>query len=451
MELLQHIFSLVVTLGILVTIHEFGHFWVARRCGVRVLRFSVGFGKPLFVRKDRYGTEFAVAAIPLGGYVKMLDEREGPVATAELPYAFNRKPVGQRIAIVAAGPLANFLFAILAYWLMFILGFSALVPRVGEIRQDSPAAVAGIQAPGEIVAIDSTPVATWQEVGLQLLSRLGDSGEISLSIRSLQSDVPDTFRLPIHEWLSEQEAPDPIVALGLMPYRPPVPAIIGDLAEGEAAITAGLQRGDRIIQVGDHDISDWHDFVKQIQASAGTPLEVVIERDQQQLIRTVIPGTRVLESGKQVGFIGAGVAAFKPPEDMIREISYDALSAVPKAIEKTWDDTVMTLVAIRKMVKGLVSVKNLSGPITIAKVASASISSGLEDFLRFLALLSVSLGVLNLLPVPVLDGGHLLYYAIELVKGKPLSERLQMFGLRIGVALILMLMVVAFYNDLSRL
>ncbi len=450
MEVLQHILALVITLGILVTIHEFGHFWVARRCGVRVLRFSVGFGKPLWMRKDRFGTEYAIAAIPLGGYVKMLDEREGSVAPDELHQAFNRKPVGQRIAIVAAGPLANFAFAVLAYWLMFLWGFNALVPTLGEVRPESPAAIANIQSPGEIVGVDGVAVATWQDVGLQLLSRLGDTGDIVLEVAVDKSDTVRHYAIPVYEWLAEIDSPDPISALGLVPRRPAIPPVIGVVAEGEAASRAGLLPNDRVTHVDGQPISTWGEFVGVIQGSAGKRLDVEVLRAGAPLMLALTPGERAASEGAG-GFIGVGVAPFDIPDEFIRTIRYDFFSAFSHALDKTWDDTAMTLGAIRKMLEGLISVKNLSGPITIARVASSSISSGVESFLRFLALLSISLGVLNLLPVPVLDGGHLLYYAVELVTGKPLSEKVQMMGMRVGIAMILMLMFVAFYNDLARL
>jgi len=456
MEFLQPVLSLIITLGILVTIHEYGHFWVARRCGVKVLRFSVGFGNPIFSWHDRQGTEYAIAAIPLGGYVKMLDEREGEVPEDQLHLAFNRQSLFKRIAIVAAGPIANFIFAIFAYWLMFLLGFTVIAPVIGSVDEASLAANAGIKANQEIVAIDGEPTNSWQEVNLSLINRLGDTGSVELSVKTPGDYSAANVSVSISEWLSGQEMPNPISALGLHTYRPSIPPVIGVVSETGSAASAGIAPNDKIISVNGASIDDWMAFVDVVRSSANKMLLVEVKRGHDIKTINLVPQSKTLSDDLVVGYIGAGVQ--KPegqnsmwPPEMIREINYGPIDALGAALNKTSADTVMTLSSIKKMIEGVISVKNLSGPITIARVASTTIESGLESFLSFLAILSVSLGVLNLLPIPVLDGGHLLYYFVELIRGKPLSEKSQLLGLKIGISLIVMLMLVAFYNDLLRL
>ena len=451
MDLLFTLLATVVALGLLVTIHEYGHFWVARRCGVKVLRFSVGFGPALYSWHDKRGTEYAIASIPLGGYVKMLDEREGPVDPAELDQAFNRKDVKQRIAIVAAGPIANFLLAIVAFWFIAVFGITTLAPVLGPVEQGSVAARAGLVEGLEVVEVDGTPTRSWQEVNLQLIRRLGETGQMQVKAVEAGNDVPQNYTLVLTDWLRGADQPDPISALGLSTWQPDVPPLVGQVSDGGAAEAAGLQAGDLIVSIDGDSVDNWlTQVVPAIQASADQPLELGIERDGRFQVLTLVPQGRE-QNGQVSGFAGLGVAAFDWPESMIREIDYNPLVAVPVAVGKTWDMTVLTLESLKKMLTGLVSAKNLSGPITIAKVAGASAKSGPESFLNFIAYLSISLGVLNLLPIPVLDGGHLVYYSAEWIRGKPLSERLQAWGLQIGVALIAGVMLFAIFNDISRL
>ena len=447
---MQTILAFVITLGILVSIHEFGHFWVARRCGVKVLRFSIGFGRILWRRTDRHGTEFAIAAIPLGGYVKMLDESEEPVPPGELDQAFNRKPVLSRFAIVAAGPLANFLLAILALALMYMVGVRVLVPQVGEVLVDSPAAVAGIRAGDEIVAIDGTATPGWQAVNMALLAPIGESRALAVAVRQGADGAVREREVMLNNWLSGQEQPDPLRSLGVLPYTLTIPAVLGQLTDDGAAARDGLRPGDRVVDVDGEPVSDWMHFVSLVQNSSERPMRLLIERDgvQQDLVLT--PNSRTVE-GVTTGFIGAGVQQVSWPDTMIRHLQLGPVDALVKGVTETWSLTTLTFESLWKMMVGLVSVKNLSGPITIAKVAGASLESGLESFLHLLAMLSVSLGVLNLLPIPVLDGGHLLFYLVEMVRGKPLSEKAQTFGLKIGMTLVIGVMLLAMYNDLSRL
>lgn len=451
MELLNTILAMIVTLGILVTIHEYGHFWVARRCGVKVLRFSVGFGKPLFSWRDKQGTEYAVALIPLGGYVAMLDEREGEVPADQLQYAFNRKPVLQRIAVVAAGPLVNLLFAVLVYWVMFVAGVEKVAPVTGEVVAESIAEQAGILPGDEIVAIAGRPTYSWDEVNLVLAAYVGETASVPVQINPMQGNLQQTRMLVFQDWSVDLEVESPLMALGVVPFSPEYPAVIGRLVDGGQAVKAGLQVGDRVLAVDQKEITDWIALVEIIQASAGISLELVVQRGAESLKVAVVPAVRENENGQFVGYIGAGVAPVAWPEEMQRTIQYGVFESIGKAFAKTGQMIALTLESIWKMLEGILSVKNLSGPITIAKVAGASAASGLEAFAGFLAYLSISLGILNLLPIPVLDGGHLLYYCVELVRRKPVSERIQMVGLRLGMAVLFTLMGVAIFNDLMRL
>jgi len=456
MGILESIFSLVLTLGILVTIHEYGHFWVARRCGVVVLKFSVGFGKSLFSWKDRHGTEFVIACIPLGGYVKMLDEREAPVVDELKPYAFNLKPVSQRIAIASAGPIANFLFAIFAYWLMFLSGFNVLIPTVGSVDENSIASNAGIQSGYQIVAVDGRETAGWRAVNMELINRIGDTGEIQISASAAPGLDPKDYALEVNHWMQGKEPSSLLSDLGLQIYRPKIDAKIGSVVNGSPAEKGGLLAGDHVFRVNGKQIDSWSSFAAVIHQSAEINMRVDVYRMSKQLVEEIVslnikPEIHINKKGESEGRVGIAAKSFTYPDEMIREVSYGPIDAISYAGSQVWADSKMTLNAIKKMVLGLISLDNLSGPITIAQVASDSIRSGSEAFLRFLALLSVSLGILNLLPIPVLDGGHILFYAIEGLRGKPLSEKIQLAGLKIGVSFILVLMSLAFYNDVMRL
>ena len=450
MSALYMVVGLIVALGVLVTFHEFGHFWVARRCGVKVLRFSVGFGTPLVRWHDRHGTEFVVAAIPLGGYVKMLDEREGDVPAEQLDRAFNRKTVFQRIAIVAAGPIANFLLAILFFWVLAMLGSQQIKPIIGSVVADSPAAQAGLMAGQEVVAVDGEAVDGWSGVNLQLVRRLGETGELSVSVLEQGSSVPAVHQVRISAWLKNEDNPDPIGGLGLQPWRPAVAPVIAELDDKGPAKAAGLQIGDRIVTLEGQAVEDWQQVVERVRARPESKVTLGVERGGQHedLVLTLAAKG---EGKARTGYLGAGVAGGQWPPEMLREVSYGPVAAVGQALSRTWSMSLLTLDSLKKMVLGQLSVKNLSGPITIAKVAGASAQSGVGDFLHFLAYLSISLGVLNLLPIPVLDGGHLLFYMVEWVRGRPLSERVQAWGMQIGISLVVGVMLLALVNDLSRL
>lgn len=450
MEIIQTVLAALVALGILVTIHEYGHFWVARRCNVKVLRFSIGFGKPLYRWYDKQGTEYAIASIPLGGYVKMLDEREGEVPSSLRHLAFNQKPVGQRIAIVAAGPLVNLIFAVFAYWFLFMSGISTLAPVVGEVRPDTPAAAAGLMANEEIVSVDGYRTQSWEEVTLRLAARIGESGKLQLVTQSIDTHRRHEYLLTLKDWQIKEDQ-SPVAALGIASYIPELPAKIGQIVPDSAAERSGLSVGDLVLEVNGNGINEWMDLVALVQRSPGKPLILSVERSTGQAQIEITPDSKQAEDGRLYGYMGAAVEPVPWPDFMLREISYSPIDAIPVAFAKTGQMIELTLESIYKMIQGLISVKNLSGPITIAKVASASAESGLETFVNFLAYLSISLGVLNLLPIPVLDGGHLLYYFIEVVRGKPVPERVQLLGLKLGMALLMTLMLLALYNDLLRL
>ena len=449
MSALYMIIGTLVALGVLVTFHEFGHFWVARRCGVKVLRFSVGFGTPLLRWHDRQGTEFVVAAIPLGGYVKMLDEREGEVPADQAEQSFNRKSVRQRIAIVAAGPVANFLLALVFFWLLAMLGTQQLKPVVGSVEPGSIAATAGLMAGEEIVAVDGESTAGWAAVNLQMVRRLGETGSLQLTVREPGSDAQATRSLALSQWLQGSDEPDPIRSLGIRPWRPALEPILAELDPNGPAQSAGLRAGDRLLALDGQPLGDWQQVVDLVRQRPDSRIVLRVERDNAQL---EVPVNLVSKGeGKAAGYLGAGVKPVEWPPQMLREVSYGPLDAVVEGARRTWTMSVLTLDSLKKMLFGELLVKNLSGPITIAKVAGASAQSGFGDFLNFLAYLSISLGVLNLLPIPVLDGGHLLFYLIEWVRGRPVSDRVQGWGIQIGISLVVGVMLLALINDLGRL
>lgn len=450
MSALYMLFGTLVALGVLVTIHEFGHFWVARRCGVKVLRFSVGFGSPLLRWHDRQGTEFVVAAIPLGGYVKMLDEREGDVPAEQIEQSFNRKSVRQRIAIVAAGPIANFLLAILFFWVLAMLGSQQAKPVIGAVQADSLAAAAGLQAGQEILAVDGESTAGWGAVNLQLVRRLGESGTLELLLREPDSAAQSTRQLVLRDWQKGVEQPDPLQSLGIRPWRPAIAPVLQEIDPEGPAQAAGVRKGDRLLSIGEQRIADWQQVLDVLRELPGQQVRLLVEREGRELEFTVNLAVRG-EGEVRGGYLGVGVGAVEWPSEMLREVRYGPLDALGEGLRRTWHMTLLTFDSVRKMLVGELSVKNLSGPITIAKVAGASAQSGVGDFLYFLSLLSISLGVLNLLPIPVLDGGHLLFYLIEWVRGRPLSERVQGWGMQVGISLVLGVMLLALINDLGRL
>ena len=444
---LSSIFFFILALGILITVHEFGHYWVARKVGVKVLRFSVGFGRPLWSKTaGPDNTEYVLAAIPLGGYVRMLDEREADVADEELHRAFNRQSLAKRTAIVAAGPIFNFILAIAAYWLIFVIGVTGVKPIVGQVSPDSIAEMAGLQQGEKIVAIGDRATPTWEVVVVSMLDDAIGSGEVVIKVEQPDSatQIQRVVRFDsIPEDLNRGGLLD---FIGLRPYRPAIPAIIGKLAPNGAADRAGLEVGDKIVAVDGEVVDDWEQLVDYVRARPEKQVDIEIERATERLNIFITPARVEGDVGK----IGAGVQMQEMPEELKSEVKYGPAVALLNATTKTWDMSYLTLRMLGKMVTGDISLSNLSGPISIARYAGYSASIGFISFLTFLAIVSISLGVLNLLPVPMLDGGHLLYYLVEFFKGSPVSEATQLLGQKIGVAMLLGMMLLAFYNDILR-
>jgi regulator of sigma E protease len=443
--------AFIVAIGVLVAVHEFGHFWVARRLGIKVLRFSVGFGRPLWSRVAADGTEYWISAIPLGGYVKLLDEREGEVAPEDLPRCFNRQPPGSRIAVLVAGPAFNFLFAIAAYWAMFVVGVPAMKPLVGAIEPDSPAAVAGMEPGDLIVAVEGRRTGTMMEAQLALLTALVPGGRATLELeratgerRSARIEVQgDTHAL------TEPGALFPGLGIGL--WRPVIPAVIGEVLPDGTAAAAGLRPGDRVLRADGEPVEDWSALVALIRARPGEPVELVIERDGGRQSLTLRVGAAD-EEGQRIGRIGAAPQVTPELWDPVRtEQRHGPLAAVGRAAAETWRMSALTVTMMARMVMGQVSVKNISGPINIAQAAGFTAAAGATAFLSFLAIVSISLGIINLLPIPLLDGGQIVYQLVEIAKGSPVSERAQIVGQQVGILLLLLLMSFAFYNDIVRL
>jgi regulator of sigma E protease len=444
--------SFLVTVGVLVVVHEFGHYLAARLVGVKILRFSVGFGKPLVIRrKGRDQTEWVLSAVPLGGYVKMLDEREGEVAPAELERAFNRQTVLARMVIVLAGPMANFFLAFLVYWALFIVGLPGMKPIVGDPPRNTPAAVAGLANADTIVAIAEEPVATWTDVRWLLLKEAVKRETTLLEVET-DRGTHASRRLDMSALSKDDLDKDFLAKLGLRPFRPAVPAVLGRIRDGSAAARAGLVAGDRVVAIGTKPIATWFDFTGEVTANPGRTLVLDIERGGRRFQLRATPDP-VGEGDSRIGRLGV-----EAPDELKREyermtttVRYGPVAAVPRAAHKVFDLSIFSVKMLGRMVVGDVSWKNISGPITIADYAGQSAQLGWISWLGFLALVSVSLGVLNLLPIPLLDGGHLVYYFAEIMKGSPVSERTMEIGQRFGLALLLGLTFFAFYNDINRL
>lgn len=452
MSVLHNLLFFIIAIGILVAIHEFGHYWVARRLGVRVLRFSIGFGKPLltWTRKENgHDIEYVIAAIPLGGYVKMLDEREAEVAEEDRPYAFNTQPVATRAAVVVAGPLFNFILAIFFYWAIFLSGITVERALIGEPVEASIAALSGFKDHDEILKVGDDDTQSWSDFRLQVLAQGLDGGVLSVQVKTAE-DMIVTRELELGEARLLEDESDVVAQLGFRQWWPELPVTIGGVIEEEPAAQAGLKQGDQVLSINGEAIQVWSELVEKVSSSPGKVLNFLILRDQQEMPVVVIPGTRE-KQGVSKGHIGAYQEVPQALKDkLLVKIEYGVFEAIPAAMVKTWDMSVLTLRVLWKMVIGEASLSNISGPVTIAKYAGVTAGIGLVTFVGFLAIISVSLGVLNLLPIPLLDGGHLFYYLIEAIKGSPVSEAFEMRAQQVGIVILASLMLIAFYNDYQR-
>ncbi|WP_214000274.1 sigma E protease regulator RseP [Arsukibacterium sp.] len=447
---LWNAFTFVVALGLLVTVHEFGHFWVARKNGVLVKRFSIGFGKALFSWRDRQGTEFVIAAIPLGGYVRMLDERIDPVLPQFADLAFNHKTVWQRMAIIAAGPAANFIFAIFILWLMYLIGVQEAKPVIAAVQPQSIVAEAGVQGNEQIVSINGHTARDLRSTNLLLVEQLGRS-QLTLGLQDLASGQQRQVLLNLADWQFDPERQTVFASLGIELMQPRRTTELALVVPDSAAERAGLQAGDVIRQINEQPINDWPTLEQLIQQNAEQPLQLEINRAGQSVQLTATPELLTREDGFSQGMLGIQPVVTPWPEGIIYTQRYGVFGAISEGVSQTWQLTRLSFAMVAKLLTGDVSVKHLSGPISIAQGAGDTASMGLIAFLAFLALISVNLAVINLLPLPILDGGHLMYLVVELIRGKPVSEKAQEIGFRFGALVLLMLMGIALLNDISRL
>jgi regulator of sigma E protease len=456
LELLISVVTFIVAIGVLVAVHEFGHFWVARKLGIRVLRFSIGFGKPLYRRvlgKDP--VEFVIAAVPLGGYVKLLDEREGNVAEHELPRAFNRQPVWKRIATLLAGPAMNLLFAIALYWVLFTAGVPAVKPVVGEVTPDSIAARAGLRFEDQILKVGGRPTATWEAATLAILEDLTDNGTINLQVQGVDGSERNVS-LAAGDRSRQLTQPEALLpGLGFDYWRSRVKPIVSEVSSGTAAERAGLKVGDEIIAIDGQPIQYFQQLVNQVRPNPGRTITLQVRRDGSVRDMRVTIGEDT-EAGQKIGRIGIApkndqrIPTGRTAESLQTTQKYGVLDAAGHAAAKTWDTATFTLRIVGRIITGDVSLQAISGPIGIAETTGVAARLGWRPYLALVALISISLGVLNLLPIPILDGGQVVYQLAELVKGRPVSERAQLLGQQIGIAMLILMMTLAFYNDIAR-
>jgi len=436
----------IIAIAILVVIHEFGHFWVARRCGVKVLKFSVGFGPVLFKHKAKNGTEYALSAIPLGGFVKMLDEREGDVNHSEKQQAFNQQSLIKRTAIIVAGPMANLIFAVCAYWLIFVIGVNGIKPVIGNVSSASIAEQAGFQSGDQINAVNRSETIVWSQVYRQLVLAVEEHKSITVDFSRGAANYTITAEM---SELSMDRSVDLLTELGIQPFSPEYKPVIGKIVKDGAADEVGLKAGDQLVSANGEELNTWQAWVELIQSSPNQSIRAEFLRLGK--LHTVNLTPRENDHGK--GIIGAAVdpKATDIPDNYFATIRLSPVSAVSKAVQETWQFSALTIKGVWGMLTGTVSLKNIGGPITIAEIAGASAENGLVSFLQMLAIISISLGILNLLPIPVLDGGHLVFNFIEAIKGSPVSVESQMTAQKVGMVLLLSLMMLAFFNDLTRL
>ncbi|EJG1731857.1 sigma E protease regulator RseP [Vibrio parahaemolyticus] len=449
--ILWNLVSFIVALGILVAVHEFGHFWVARRCGVKVERFSIGFGKSIWRKVGQDGTEYTISMIPLGGYVKMVDSRVDDVPESEKHLAFDQKPLWKRTSIVAAGPIFNFLFAIFAYWLVFLIGVPAVKPVIGEVTPNSIVAEAGIESGMELKAVSGIKTPDWESVNMGLISHIGDDAMTLTLTSDSEVGAEVTKTLDLRDWKFGPETESAMHSLGFAPYTPEIYRVIKQVSEDGAAAKAGVLPEDEIIAIGGEPINDWKQVVDAVRSNPNTPIELTVLRRGIEQSLTLTPDSRELANKQVVGFAGIAPEVAEWPESYRFELQFGVFESIGKAVDKTGQVIGLTVSMLKKLIVGDVGLNNLSGPISIAKGAGATADYGLVYFLGFLALISVNLGIINLVPLPMLDGGHLLFFAIEAVIRRPVPEKVQEMGFRIGGAIIFSLMALALFNDFTRL
>jgi len=445
-DFIWNLSSFIVALGILVFIHEYGHYWVAKKNGIKVLKFAVGFGKPIYTWRNKSGTDFVIGMIPLGGYVRMLDERVDDVLPEDKPFAFNNKKVTQRIAVIAAGPMANFIFAIVVLFAVLMMGGKAVKPVIGAVDASSISANAGVQGGDIILAVNDIKTPSWESANYALIEQVGKT---SFNLVVDRNNSQTNLQLNSAGW--EIDDGQILKGLGLQPFRPSPLLTIAFIAEGSPAQNGGLNVGDKLLTINDIDLKNWKQATEIIAENADKPLSVEVERNGQKTTVLITPKNRPTKDGFSRGYLGVAPDVEKWPKGYVFDVQYGIFRALQKSVEQTWSFISLTFQMVGKLVTGDIGLNNLSGPISIAQGAGQSAESGLVNFLKFLALISINLGVVNLLPLPVLDGGHLMYYFIELIRGKPVSERVQEMGFKIGAFILMMIMGIAIINDFGRL
>jgi regulator of sigma E protease len=450
LSVLISILGIIVTILLVIGVHEFGHFIVARLCGIKVLRFSIGFGKPLRRWHDKSGTEYVFAAIPLGGYIKMLDETEENVAPEDLPFSYNRQPLYKRVAVIIAGPVFNIIFAALLYWTLFIVGFTTIKPIIGEIKPQSIAAMAGLKPQEEIIQINNVPTSSWYSVTLKILMYSGDRSSMQVTTQAPQTKKTVDHTLDLTHWHMDELRPDPLDSLGITPYYPEIPTTIGVIQENSPAAQANLKIGDKILAIDNKPIKNWLDLVTLVSAAPNKSIQLKILRGNNTLIVPVTIGIQRSALFHKQGYLGIAPKITLKPE-LLRINKYGPLEAIPRAIEETGLFLKLNFIVFSKMITGKISLRSLGGPITIFESAGTALNQGITPFLGFLAFLSISIGFINILPIPGLDGGHLLFQVIEFIIRRPISVRTQVLFYRIGLILLMLLIVQAVANDIMRL
>lgn len=450
MTLIYNVLFFLLALTILVAVHEWGHFIVARMVGVKVLRFSIGFGRPLISFMGKKGTRYILAMIPLGGYVKMLDEEEGEVKPSELNKAFNRKSVWARIAVVIAGPALNFIFAVLAFWLMFVIGINTLAPIIGAIEPNSMASKTSLRVNDELLAINQEPVRSWQEFQQKMVEHLGEQGTLSLTVKREKNPMPFEVLLPINDWQLDPIKPDLLKSLGLKAYLPLLEPVIGKVIENQPADKAGFKENDQIIEINTTPIQYWHEVLSLVQLNLDKTIKVKVLRNNSPLTLILTPEIKIYE-GQKMGFIGIIVKKQFIAQNWLRNQKYSIYVSFKMAVKETKKLTLTSFNMIGKFLNAKISPRNIGGPIGIAEGAGQAASVGFVYYLSFLAFISISLGVINLLPIPMLDGGHLLFYLVEILLGRPVLGKVKEKCLMVGMALLLSLTVLAMFNDITRL